>query len=83
MSMKPLVRLLALLALAAQGACSGPLLQPATPEPAPDRDTGLPARAGAPAACVREGESCDAPGATCCAGFLCVGSRGAVCTSRF
>jgi len=35
------------------------------------------------AACVKEGESCSARGSECCAGLICVGSRGSICVTRF
>jgi hypothetical protein len=34
------------------------------------------------AACVREGEACDSPEATCCAGLVCIG-RSRFCASKF
>jgi len=84
--------LAALLSAAALGACSGPLLQS---EP---RDKALPSEAipkGEPGsqafpaqkppvlACVRESEACRADGTACCPGFMCVGTRGAFCVSKF
>lgn len=34
-------------------------------------------------ACVKEGDSCAAPGAHCCAGFICAGINGSICISSF
>ena len=71
--------------------CAGPLLQPEPPKKPPQAaDSGqaaasapLPARRNTYAACLRDGEVCGhgANDAACCPGFICVGTRGGVCSS--
>ena len=50
-----------------------------TPAKAAESKSGLP---GAPAQCVREGESCRAKTDTCCAGLVCVGIGSSFCMNR-
>lgn len=38
---------------------------------------------GQPAACVKEGESCNAPTAKCCAGYVCAGIGSSTCMPQF
>jgi hypothetical protein len=52
---------------------------PPVAAPAPAASAALGAK---PGMCVREGESCVAPGSTCCAGLVCVGFRNSFCAPK-
>jgi hypothetical protein len=62
-------------------ACSSRPPPVAAPAPAPaaaaSQVPGAP-----PAMCVREGDSCVAPGSACCAGLVCVGFRNSFCAPK-
>jgi len=69
------------------GSCSGPLLQaepknPSSPAPSPQSERPFPNRQTQAPACIRDSEACNPNGVACCAGFICVGTRGAFCVSQ-